>query len=48
MVALPTRISNKTFVQFKIEKDYFGIDFLQRIYLTLTEVDNVKCSGKTL
>jgi hypothetical protein len=46
MVALPTRISNNTFVQFQIEKD-FGIDLLQ-IYLTLTVMDIVKCIGKNI
>jgi hypothetical protein len=48
MVVLPSRISNYTFVQFKIEKDYFGIDILQRNYPTLTELDIIKCSGKDI
>jgi hypothetical protein len=48
MVALPTHISNNTFVQFEIEKDYFGVDLLQRNYLTLTEMDIVKCTGKDI
>jgi hypothetical protein len=43
---LPNRIFNHSFVQSEVEKDYFGIDVLQRHYLTLTEVDLVKCRGK--
>jgi len=43
MVVLPTRILNNTSVQFDIGKDYFGINLLQRSYLTLTEMDVVKC-----
>jgi hypothetical protein len=43
-----TRIFNNSFVQFVIEKDYFGIDILQRCYLTLTEWDLVKCRGKAI
>jgi hypothetical protein len=46
VAVLPTRIFNNTFVQFEIEKDYFGIDILQRIYLSLTEWDLVKCRGR--
>jgi hypothetical protein len=34
MVVLPTHISNNTYVQFEIGVDYFGIDLLQRNYLT--------------
>jgi hypothetical protein len=45
MVVLPTRISNNTYDQSEIGKDYFGIDLLQRSYLTLTKMDVVKCSG---
>jgi hypothetical protein len=41
-----TRLFNNFFVQFVVEKDYIGIDVLQRHYLTLTEVDIVKCRGK--
>jgi hypothetical protein len=48
VAVLPTRIFNNTFVQFEIEKDYFGIDILQRRYLTLTEMDLVKCHGKDI
>jgi hypothetical protein len=43
MAVLPVRLFNNSFVQFEVEKDYFGIDVLQRHYLTLTEVDLVKC-----
>jgi hypothetical protein len=43
---LPNCIFNNSFVQFEVEKDYFGIDVLQRHYLILTEVDLVKCRGK--
>jgi hypothetical protein len=43
---LPVRLFNHSFVQFEVEKDYFGFDVLQRHYLTLTEVDLVKCRGK--
>jgi hypothetical protein len=42
----PVRLFNHSFVQFEVEKIYFGIDVLQRHYLTLTEVDLVKCRGK--
>jgi hypothetical protein len=35
-----------SFVQFEVEKNYFGIDVLQRHYLTFTEVDLIKCRGK--
>jgi hypothetical protein len=40
-------IFNNSF-QFEVEKDYFGIDILQRRYLTLTEMDLVKCRGKDI
>jgi hypothetical protein len=39
---LPVPLFNHSFVQFEVEKDYFGIDVRQRNYLTLTEVDLVK------
>jgi hypothetical protein len=42
----PVPLFNHSFVQFEVGKDYFGIDVLQRHYLTLTEVDLVKCRGK--
>jgi hypothetical protein len=45
---LPARIFSNTFVQFEIVKDYFGIDILQRRYLTLTKMDLVKCCGKDI
>jgi hypothetical protein len=48
MPVLPVRLFNHSFVQFEVEKDYFGIDVLQRHYLSLTEVDLVKCRGKDL
>ena len=48
MVVSPTRIFNNTYVQFDIGKDYFGINLLQRSYLTLTEMDVVKCRGKDI
>jgi hypothetical protein len=43
MALFPVRLFNNSFVQFEVEKDYFGFDVLQRHYLTLTEVDLVKC-----
>ena len=46
MVVLPTRISDNAYVQFEIGYDYFGINLLQRIYLTMTEVDVLKCRGE--
>jgi hypothetical protein len=46
VAVLPVRLCNHSFVQFQVEKDYFGIDVLQRHYLTLTEVDLVKCRGR--
>jgi hypothetical protein len=48
VAVLPIRIFNNSFVQFEVEKDYFGIDILQRPYLTLTEMDLVKCRGKDI
>jgi len=48
MVVSPTRILNNTYLQFDIGKDYFGINLLQRSYLTLTEMDVVKCRGKDI
>jgi hypothetical protein len=33
VAVLPVRLSNHSFVQFEVEKDYFGIDVLQRHYL---------------
>jgi hypothetical protein len=48
VAVLPARIANNTFVQFEIEKDYFGIDILQRRYLSLTEWDLVNCRGKDI
>jgi hypothetical protein len=46
MAVLPVRLFNNYFIQFEVEKDYFGIEVLQRHYLTLTEVDLVKCRGR--
>ena len=46
MVVLPTRISDNSYAQFEIGYDYFGINLLQRTYLTLTEVDILKCKGE--
>jgi hypothetical protein len=46
VAVLPVRIYNNSFVQLEVQKDYFGIDVLQRHYLTLTKVDFVKCRGK--
>jgi hypothetical protein len=46
VAVLPVRLFNTSFVQFEFEKVYFGIDVLQIHYLTLTEVDLVKCRGK--
>jgi hypothetical protein len=48
VAVLPLRIFNNYFVQCEVERDYFGIDILQRHYLTMTEVDLVKCRGKDL
>jgi hypothetical protein len=39
MVVSPTRIFNNRYVQFDIGKDYFGINLLQRSYLTLSEMN---------
>jgi hypothetical protein len=46
VAVLPVRLFNHSFVQFAVEKVYFGIDVLQRHYLTLTEVDLVRCRGR--
>ena len=46
MVVLPTRISDNAYAQFEIGYDYFGINLLQRTYLTGTEVDILKCKGE--
>jgi hypothetical protein len=48
MALFPVRLFNHSFIQFEVEKDYFGIDVLQRHYLTSTEVDLVKRRGKDL
>jgi hypothetical protein len=48
LAVLPLRIFNNSFVQFEVERDYFGIDILQRHYLTLTKMDLVKCRGKDI
>ena len=48
MVVLPTRISDNTYAQFEIGYDYFGINLLQRTYLTMTEVDVLKCRGECI
>ena len=45
MVLLPTRISDN-YAQFEIGCDYFCVNFLQRTYLTMTEVDVLKCRGE--
>ena len=45
MVLLPTRISNNAYAQCEIGKDYFGINLLQHSYLTLSEMDVLKCRG---
>jgi hypothetical protein len=46
VAVFPVRLFNNSFVQFEVEKDYFRTDVLQRHYLTLTEVELVKCRGK--
>jgi hypothetical protein len=46
IVVLPTRISGNAYAQFEIGNDYFGINSLQRTYLTITEVDILKCRGE--
>ena len=43
MVVLPTRISDNAYAQFEICYDYFGINLLQRTYLTMTAIDILKC-----
>ena len=48
MVVLPTRISDHAYAQFEIGYDYFGINLLQRTYLTMTEVDILKCRGEDI
>jgi hypothetical protein len=46
MVVLPTRIADNMYTQFEIGYDYFGVNLLQRTYLTMTEVDVLKCRGR--
>ena len=48
MVVLPTRILDNAYAQFEIGKDYFGINLLQRSYLTLSEMDVLKCRGEDI
>ena len=43
---LPTRILVNAYAQFEVGYDYFGINLLQRTYLTRTEVDILKCRGE--
>ena len=45
MVVLPTRIADNMYTQFEIGYDYFGVNLLQRTYLTMTEVDVLGCRG---
>ena len=45
MIVLPTRISDYACGWFEIGYDYFGINLLQRTYLTMTEVDILKRRG---
>ena len=44
ILALPTRISNRTFVQYVPDFLYFGIDYIQRNYILFTEADLSQCS----
>ena len=46
MDVLPTRIADNIYAQFEIGYDYFGINLLQRTYLTMTQVDVLKCRGE--
>jgi hypothetical protein len=39
MVVVPARIFKNTDTQFENGSDYFGVNLLQRTYLTLSEVD---------
>ena len=48
MVVLPMRILNNAYAQFEIGNDYFGINLLQRSYLTLSEMDVLKCRGENI
>ena len=48
MIVIPTRILNNTYAQFEIGKDYLAINLLQRTYLTLSEVDVLKCRGEQI
>jgi len=48
MIVLPTRISDNAYAQFEIGYDYFGINLLQRNYLTMTDVDILKFRGKDI
>ena len=48
MVILPTRIFNNTYAKFEVGSDYFGINLLQRTYLTLSEVDILQCRGEDI
>jgi hypothetical protein len=43
MVVLPVRVYNDTFVQYKLEFDYFGLAYNQRDYVLMTESDLRKC-----
>ena len=48
IVVLSTRISNNAYAWFEIGCDYFGINLLQRTYLTMKEVDILKCRGEDI
>ena len=48
MVVLPTRILNNAYAQFEIGNYYFGTNLLQHTYLTLSEVDILKCRGEDI
>ena len=49
MVVLLTRISDNAYAQFEIGYYYyFGINLLQRTYLTMTEVAFLKCRGEDI
>jgi hypothetical protein len=47
MVVLPTRIFNNTYAQFETDSDYFGVNLLQRTYLSLSE-DVLYCRGEDI
>jgi len=48
MIELLQRILNNTCPQFEVGNGSFGTNLLQRSYLTLSEVDMLKCKGQDI